>query len=341
MSHLNVYTCAFCNGRQCKYENYKLHPNSNAIPGLFSNFVDSSILATQRPSSRIIQEHDLIKQFKNNNICSIINLQEVGEHPRCGDGILKDVGFAYSIVQVFYYNFGWRDMSVPSMDLMMNLVKVISHTLEMGRKTSIHCHAGLGRTGLAIACYLVYSKYITATEAVQIVREQRPGAVQTAKQASFVNTFESRLNELRNAISPTISPNRKADRMSLRAVLELQREYLHGEEQRILRNVPKILYVVVERFRDLLSSFEMPNDIEAEHFDELNLNNVKTTAEAIREAIITWNGSSHTLNEQEISLLQVEIGSRQWAVVKSHHNIHLLVHILFSWLMSLEVPTEK
>jgi hypothetical protein len=31
-----------------------------------------------------------------------------------------------------------------------------------GRKVAVHCHAGLGRTGLAIACFFLYSQHYTS-----------------------------------------------------------------------------------------------------------------------------------------------------------------------------------
>lgn len=50
--------------------------------------------------------------------------------------------------------------------------------------------AGLGRTGLAIACFLLYTGAAAGAEqAVQEVRRGRPGALQTAQQVSFVSVF--------------------------------------------------------------------------------------------------------------------------------------------------------
>jgi len=56
-------------------------------------------------------------------------------------------------VQVF--NFGWPDFGVPSFGSMMDMVKVMCASLKDGGKAAVHCHAGLGRTGMLLACYLM------------------------------------------------------------------------------------------------------------------------------------------------------------------------------------------
>jgi protein tyrosine phosphatase domain-containing protein 1 len=49
-----------------------------------------------RPSNRILQEHEIVAQFLESNIGAIFNLQQMGEHSSCGDGIDAVSGFAYS-----------------------------------------------------------------------------------------------------------------------------------------------------------------------------------------------------------------------------------------------------
>ena len=49
----------------------------------------------QRPSERLIKDFNLYAKFKEENIRTVLNLQEPGEHPFCGDGIMPTVGFSY------------------------------------------------------------------------------------------------------------------------------------------------------------------------------------------------------------------------------------------------------
>jgi protein tyrosine phosphatase domain-containing protein 1 len=70
-------------------------------------------------------------------------------------------------------------------------------TREQGQKVAVHCHAGLGRTGLAIACFLVFSERLNAAAAVEMVRGCRPGALQTQQQVLFVSIFQQYVQYLR------------------------------------------------------------------------------------------------------------------------------------------------
>jgi protein tyrosine phosphatase domain-containing protein 1 len=77
-------------------------------------------------------------------------------------------------------------------------------TVTEGRAVAIHCHAGLGRTGLAAACLLVFSGDAPgAAEAVATVRAARPGALQTPAQVLFVSVFEQYLAHLRCVFMPS------------------------------------------------------------------------------------------------------------------------------------------
>lgn len=40
-------------------------------------------------------------------------------------------------------------------------------------QVAIHCHAGLGRTGVLICCFLMWSKDFSESQAVEFVRSKR------------------------------------------------------------------------------------------------------------------------------------------------------------------------
>lgn len=61
--------------------------------------------------------------------------------------ILSSSEFLPLCDSVYYYNFGWKDYGVASLTTILDMVKVMSFAVQEG-KLAVHCHAGLGRTGL-------------------------------------------------------------------------------------------------------------------------------------------------------------------------------------------------
>eukprot|EP00794_Sanderia_malayensis_P006955 gene6955-7736_t len=242
----------FCGGKQCKYDNpTKWKSEEMAIRGLYSSWVTEKILATARPSSYAVKEFNVIEQFKKNNITAIINLQHPGEHSSCGFG-LQASGFSYNPQDfmdedVFFYNFGWDDYGVRALQSILDMVKVMDFALADG-KVAIHCHAGLGRTGVLIACYFVYSQRMKADEAINTVRKPRPKSIQTRGQIACVRDFEKYLRPMWIVYANT--PNEQKP-FSLEHFLRRQTHLLHGEEERDLRYVPKIVLITCQRLLEL------------------------------------------------------------------------------------------
>ena len=56
------FICKFCGGKKCKHENWLNNKNS-VVQGLDSDWITDSILAMQRPSTRLFQEFGIAKQF--------------------------------------------------------------------------------------------------------------------------------------------------------------------------------------------------------------------------------------------------------------------------------------
>ena len=67
-----------------------------------------------------------------------------------------------------------EDFHAPDLSQLLDVVKVMSFAVTQG-KAAVHCHAGLGRTGVLIACFLVFKERMNPFTAIRHVREKRWG----------------------------------------------------------------------------------------------------------------------------------------------------------------------
>ena len=57
----------------------------------------------------------------------------------------------------------------------------------------MHCQLGMGRAGTMLACYLIKTTHCDAQEAINTVREKRPGSIETEQQEQLVQKFSESL----------------------------------------------------------------------------------------------------------------------------------------------------
>ena len=101
---------------------------------------------------------------------------------------------------VRWHGFEITDYAVPGRALMRDIVDVIDTELARGGRLYLHCHAGVGRTGTAVGCWLV-EQGMPPAEALALIARKRthlpslawaPQSPETAAQRDFVAHWKPR-----------------------------------------------------------------------------------------------------------------------------------------------------
>ena len=153
----------------------KLHGIITGKPDNFSWLIDGKLAGSAIPTSK-----DEIKWVQEQGVKSIVTIRE----EPLADEWIKDVNYLHVMS---------NDMSVPEFDDLIHAVDFIHRRITNNEFVLVHCLAGLGRTGTVLACYLVKYQNMTADEATQKVREERPGSIQSYPQEEIIFRFEKSL----------------------------------------------------------------------------------------------------------------------------------------------------
>ena len=82
-----------------------------------------------------------------------------------------------------------HDFKAPKVAQLQKFAKLADRYVDAGDAVAVHCTAGVGRTGTFLAAYLVaHGK--TAKEAIDGVRELRPGSIETDEQEAVIYELE-------------------------------------------------------------------------------------------------------------------------------------------------------
>ena len=80
------------------------------------------------------------------------------------------------------------DFTPPELEQIQRMIEFIDRQTGERKPVVVSCYAGIGRTGTVLACYLVH-RGEEPTEAINRVRELRPGSVQTPEQEAAVHRY--------------------------------------------------------------------------------------------------------------------------------------------------------
>lgn len=307
--------CFFCGGKKCKYENFLENENHpNAIKGLNSNFITDNIIASQRPSDALIKKYDLVRQFKELEIGLIINLQREGEHPYCGPSSnnISPTGYSYnpilfSSAEIQTWLCGWKDLNSPqSMNFMLEIVKEMTYIIqEKKQKVLVHCHAGYGRTGICIACYMLYNSNESWELIIEKIRAKRKKCLENTKQKNFCQKFHHFISECRTIFTH--------EKLPIDLFLKRQEYFLFGEEKKKYGLVPKILTKSFEKIIAIKNKYNLPN---------ISIYNI------IAKGNYKWS------DEYEMILISLKnsLNNNVWKLFEEVENLYFIKELLFDWL---------
>jgi len=157
---------------------------------------ETRLLAGEYPGSRDPEAaRRRIDAFLEAGVTAFIDLTEAHELVPY-EGILKEEAKLYGI-NVTHQRIPIRDLSVPSSDTMTTILNAIDKAISDGQCIYVHCWGGIGRTGMAVGCYLVRHGMSNeqALEKVNQLFKTRPAdpyhsrAPETDAQVEFVRNW--------------------------------------------------------------------------------------------------------------------------------------------------------
>ena len=153
----------------------KVHGTVTGKPDNFSWLIENKLAGSAIPTS-----NDEVQWAVGQGIKSIVTVRE----EPLDDIWVKNVNYLHVLS---------NDMGVPEFNDLVYAVDFIHRRVTNNEPVLVHCLAGLGRTGTILACYLVKYQNLSANEATEKVREERPGSIQSYPQEEIIFRFEKSL----------------------------------------------------------------------------------------------------------------------------------------------------
>ena len=153
----------------------KVHGTVTGKPDNFSWLIENKLAGSAIPTSS-----DEVQWVIDQGVKSIVTIRE----EPLSDNWIKNVN---------YLHIRSNDMGVPEFNDLIHAIDFIHRRITNNEPVLVHCLAGLGRTGTLLACYLIKHQKMSADEAPQKIREERPGSIQSYPQEEIIFQFAKSL----------------------------------------------------------------------------------------------------------------------------------------------------
>ncbi len=150
----------------------KVHGTVTGKPDNFSWLIENKLAGSAIPTSI-----DEVQWVIEQGVKSIVTIRE----DPLNDDWVKDVN---------YLHVSSNDMGVPEFADLTYAIDFIHRRITNNEPVMVHCLAGMGRTGTILACYLIKYQKMSANEATEKVRKERPGSIQSYPQEEIIFRFE-------------------------------------------------------------------------------------------------------------------------------------------------------
>jgi uncharacterized protein (DUF952 family)/protein-tyrosine phosphatase len=160
-----------------------IHPE----PELFTEILfgqPGRVFRSPTPGSKHFDPEDrVLELYKEANIAVVVVLNSIEEHLRYSERELLPL-YEQAGIQVIYDPV--PDFSAPPQGTWDTSLDKVAELLRQGKNVAIHCHAGVGRTGIFTACLAQDLLGLSPEASIEWVRRFIPFAVETQFQQQYV-----------------------------------------------------------------------------------------------------------------------------------------------------------
>ena len=133
-------------------------------------------------------DNELLKIYKRYKIdCAFVLVTDDELSRKTRVNLLKK----YDSARIEYFRFILKDWMAPSMTVVNEMV-VKAKELLASKRVAVHCHAGVGRTAIAVSCIGIFIEGWSAEEAMRNISQVMTINI-TDEQERFIKRYEESL----------------------------------------------------------------------------------------------------------------------------------------------------